>query len=440
MLFYFLYNLVLFTLIVLLSPLWLFWMACTPKIRAGFGEKLGHYRPEFVAQLIHHLPIDNRIWLHAVSVGELNAARPLIDALLEKGFPVMISNTTATGHALARKTYPTLPVFYFPLDLPGVLEKSLKLLKPKLLVVLETEIWPNLMVHCRRHRVPVLLVNGRLSQRSYKGYATLSWFFKWVLNHFTGLMMQSQADAKRIIALGTQPGKVSVGGNLKFDMPALDNTEQVAMLSELFAFPKHAPVLVFASTHKGEDELFIKMFEDLHLDFPDLRAVIAPRHPERFTNVATLLMGRGTHFVRRSQLTEVSPNTAQNPVIILDSIGELNAVFRLGTVACMGGTFVDWGGHNPLEPINAQIPVVFGLSMENFQVVADRVLEAHAGFQAKTIHEAEQQIRELLTRPEYYDHIVRNGQKLMAENRGVAESMATKIEAMLQHRVTAVTN
>lgn len=425
-----LYNVFLVVAAVVLSPLLAVWLLMVPKTRAGFWEKLGKRSPTFESRLAA-LPESNRIWLHAVSVGELNAARPLIRALKAKGYPLIISTTTATGNALAHKTYPELPIFYFPFDFPWVIEATLHRLNPAVLVILETEIWPNLLHRASQNRVPVLLVNGRLSSRSFTGYHRFKWFFGWVLTQYTALLMQSAADAQRIRQLGVDEAKVSAPGNLKFDLMPVDSTDQQAQLAALFQFPAKAPVLVFASTHKGEDEIFIRMFDALRLDFPDLRAVLAPRHPERVLQVVTMLNAHGAHFTQRSQLRPEAPNHPETPVILLDTIGELNAVFALATVACMGGTFVEWGGHNPLEPINAGIPVVFGPSMENFEDVAHRVLEAHAGFQVQSAHDAEQQIRELLTRPEYYTHIVRNGQRLMAENRGVTQTLVSHIEACL---------
>ncbi len=436
MLFYTLYNFILILAILLLSPLWLLWMVFVPKIRVGFGEKLGLLSSPFQEQL-KQTPQQNRIWIHTVSVGELNAAKPLIQALLHKHYPVMLSTTTATGNELAHKTFPDLPILFFPFDLPWIIAKILKALQPSVIVILETEIWPNLLFQATQQKTPVLLFNGRLSKGSFAGYSRFKPFFKWVLNHFTKLMMQSHLDAKRMIELGVNESKVAVGGNLKFDLASPEETPLLAELKQLFQFPKNAPVIAFASTHKGEEELFIELFQALRLDFPDLKAILAPRHPERNKGVSAMLTGQGLHFLPRSQITQDFPCPKEANIILLDTIGELNTIFSLSTLACMGGTFVDWGGHNPLEPINASIPVVFGPSMENFKEITERVLEAHAGFQVQTLAEAEQVIRELLTRPEDYDHIVRNGQKLMTENRGVTETVVSCIQEVLRENPLA---
>ncbi len=405
-------------------------MVFTPKIRAGFFEKLGGFSKSFLEKLAS-LPETPRIWIHAVSVGELNAAKPLINALIQQNYPIILSNTTATGHQLALKSYPELPIFYFPFDFPWVIQKTLTCLNPALIVILETEIWPNLMVMASQHKIPVLLLNGRLSSRSFNGYHKLRHFFAWVLNHCQMIAMQSDEDAQRMRQLGVSPERVMVGGNIKFDLPQSTNEALVDALKSLFLFPENAPVLIFASTHQGEEDLFLELYTRLQDRFPDLKMVIAPRHPERFKSVESLLMKRQLPYVNRSQLTPESPNSNQAPIVLLDSIGELNAAFSLGTIACMGGTFIEWGGHNPLEPINAGIPVVFGPSMFNFKAIAAKVLEAGAGFQASNTEDLQHRIESLLTQPETYQATVENGQRLMAQNRGITQQFLKLILSAL---------
>lgn len=427
----FFYSAVLLGLAILLLPLWVIWLACVPKLRAGFLEKLG-FLPASTQHQLQALPLQNRVWLHAVSVGELNAAKPLIQMLADKGYPLILSTTTLTGNRLARQTYSQIPILYFPFDLPFIIQKTLRRLSPALIVILETELWPNLLFYAHQHNIPAVLVNGRLSPRSFQRYQYFKWFFQAVLRHFSLCLMQSEADAKRILSLGVSPTHVLTAGNLKFDLPAVAPTDAMYTLERVFNFPTKSPVIVFASTHKGEEELFITMTDYLRSDFPDIRVILAPRHPERAKSVGIMLTAHGTRYSVRSQLSETSPNPQDVPVILLDSIGELNAVFTLSTLACMGGSFVDSGGHNPLEPINAHIPVIFGPYMANFKSITAQILEAHAGFQASDTTEAAQIIRELLTRPEYYNHIVHNGNKLMDKNRGATQIIAQHLEALLK--------
>ena len=324
-----------------------------------------------------------------VSVGELNAARPLIEALLAKDYPLIVSTTTLTGYNLAHKNHPGLPVLYFPFDLPWIIQKALRQLQPALIVILETEIWPNLLFYASRQEIPVMMVNGRLSQRSFEGYRRFKWFFQRTLSQYHALLMQSSVDANRMTSLGVQPTQVSTVGNLKFDLPPATQTALQKELSQCFQFPPGVPVLVFASTHAKEEELFLEVFRSLQHDFPDLKAVFAPRHPERIKQVVMLLTNHNVNFALRSHLGEAHQAEPLPAIILLDTIGELASVFSLGTVACMGGSFIQWGGHNPLEAINAEIPVIFGPFMYNFKQVVERILEAHAGFKVDSPQEAE---------------------------------------------------
>lgn len=246
-------------------------------------------------------------------------------------------------------------------------------------------------------------------------------------------MMQSEIDKKRMIELGVDENKVSVAGNLKFDMPEPQESPLKQELEALFQFPKLSQTLVFASSHPGEEELFTAVVDKLRPDLPELRAIFVPRHPERFTDVGVMLISHFGQILRRSQLSQETPNPPENKIIMLDTIGELQTVFSLATVACMGGSFVPIGGHNPLEPINARIPVIFGPHMDNFQEIAQRILESKAGFQVTSVDEIAQTVRELLTRPEYYDHVIHKGQMLIKENRGAIDILFQTITALCNH-------
>ncbi len=413
-----LYNALLFITLALFSPLWLTWLATVPKMRAGFWEKLGFY-PEDLKAKLQSQPASKRIWLHAVSVGEFNAAKPLINQLRQEGYALVLSTTTATGNQVARNSYPDLPILYFPFDLFMIVPKALKLIRPDLIVIMETEIWPNLLYFAKRSQIPVMMVNGRLSQRSFKFYVYFKDFFGWVFSNYHLMLMQSERDVRRIRELGAPLEKVLMGGNIKFDMPALQDETQAQQLQQLFGFEKDAPIVVFASTHKGEEEICLEMLTQLQQTIPRIKAVLAPRHPERAEAVSDLLRSRNIVFAKRSQLSLESPARADHTLILLDTVGELNAVFQIGAVACIGGSFIPWGGHNPLEPINARIPVVFGPYMDNFKAISQQVTEANAGYQAQTAEEATKWMIRLLKDPALYEQMVECGQVLMARNRGV---------------------
>lgn len=414
------YSLMLVLLAIILSPVWAAWLVLTPKVRAGFRQKLGFY-PKHFTEKLKRSETGTRIWVHTVSVGEFNAARPLINALLEVGYPLLLTTTTRTGQTLARQTFPQLPVGYFPFDFGWAVKQAFQTFQPAMLIVFETEIWPNILWKSQKRGIPAVLVNGRLSEKSFGAYFRFRWFFRHVLPGFAKLLMQSQADAERMIRLGAPTERVVTVGNIKFDLPPLDSRteEATATLSDCFGFPAEAPVVVFASTHQSEDEIFLDIFKALQSEIPDIKGILVPRHPERFDAVAALIAKSGLAFSRRSELAPERPMAETNSIILLDSIGELKAVFKLATVACMGGTFVPIGGHNPLEPIQAGIPVVFGPSMHNFKEISALARQAKAGFQAETPEEAAEHLKRLLTDPKLYCATVENGQTLLLENQGV---------------------
>jgi 3-deoxy-D-manno-octulosonic-acid transferase len=377
------------------------------KARIGFFQKLGCL-PESFQQKLNTLPRKNRLWLHAVSVGELNAAQPLIQAL-EKQYSLILSTTTQTGQNLAKQRYPHLPIFYFPFELPWAIASILTQIQPIKILMMETEIWPCFLCVAHRHNIPVYMINGRLSERSFRSYHRFRWFFKPVLSKYTRLLMQSETDSNRMIALGAPPDRVISVGNMKFDYTPIESMKN---LKQEFHWQPEDKVLVFASTHAGEDELFIELGQK----FPQLKIILAPRHPQRVPEVSALLTKAGVDFTLRTHLKPSS-------WIVLDTIGELRDVFAMSTLAVMGGSFVPSGGHNPLEPIQAKIPVIFGPHMQNFQDVARMVLAEEAGFQAQSIEEAESQIEHWLTDNEAYHHTVRQGQQLLTANQGTTEKI-----------------
>lgn len=423
MVLYGLYNLVLLVLLVFFSPMWGVLLWRFPKMRAGFWEKLGFYKQSFT-ECIQALPHEKRVWVHAVSVGEFHAARLLIARLQRLGFSVLLSTTTATGQQLARQQYPDLPVFYFPFDLPWALVKAFNRLQPSIVIILETEIWPNFLMLAHHHQIPVLLANGRLSERSFRCYLFWKSFLGPVINKFSRILMQSAGDADRMRRLGASEAKLSVMGNLKYEVSPEDKNsgDIAAVLRGWEGFP----VLAFASTHAGEENAFLDLYRRLIVSFSTLRIVLAPRHPERLAEVLELVARSGLSFVKRTNVEQVIDEMVQ--VMVLDTMGELCEVFSFSKIALMGGSFIPWGGHNPLEPIQAGIPVVFGPYMANFEDIVRAVSGYGAGFQVDSMDEAETQIACLLARPALYEEAVRGGQRLIAEHQGAAENVVAAIE------------
>ena len=429
------YNLLLFMGLLMLWPIWVGYLVLVPKARAGFWEKLGIYSPAIRARLKTAPPEQKRVWFHAVSVGEFNAIRPLVTELMTESsdaITVIISCTTRTGHDLAQKTFPQLSVLYFPFDFRAVLERALALVKPDLVVLTETELWPNfIQMVSQQAQVPLILINGRLSPRSFKGYQRIQFVMQPCLQQITHLYMQALGDAERIQALGQlPPERITVAGNLKFDLnPTLDPVK-VAHLRQLLNIQPNDTILTLASTHSGEDLPLIRAYQKLKQDFPELKLILAPRHPERVGEIRGILQAQGLQFSVRSELSEAHPNA--HTIVVLDSIGELLTVYSFSTIAVMGGSFIERGGQNPLEALSQRVPVLFGPHMHNFSAISRMVLESEAGVQVPTAEALVPAITTLLTHPEQMNRIATNGLQLLENNRGAKALLSQAIRKHLR--------
>jgi len=363
----FFYNLALLLALVVSSPWWLFRMAMTDKYREGLLERLG-----FVRLLKIH-PDRPVIWVHAVSVGEVLAVSRLVKTLDGQlpGYSVVISTTTRTGQALARERFGMDRVFYCPLDLPWAVGAYLKALKPRMLVLAETEFWPNLLHGCFRRNIPVVVVNARISDRSWPRYLRLRALWRPFLSRLTAVLAQSDTDAERLQALGC--GRAMVAGNLKFDVLANSESAATKLIEE---HRNDLRLLVGGSTLDGEEALLLAAWPELLAGDAKLAMVLAPRHPERFEAVAALLKESGFPWRRRS--TMGSESLAPGEIVLLDSIGELASVYSLAAVAFVGGSLIPAGGHNPLEPAQFGVPVVMGEHYANFRAIMEalRIREA----------------------------------------------------------------
>jgi len=368
-----LYTLALFVVLALGLPYWLLAMATNGKYREGLSERLG-----FVPARLRQGDARRTIWVHAVSVGEVLAASRLVNELsaCAPQYRVLLSTTTRTGQRLARERTGANHVFYFPLDFPWIVRRYLRTLDPVLLVLVETELWPNLLHACRRAGIPVAVVNGRISDRSLPRYLRLRSVWKRILAGISILLTQSEEDVKRFKAIGAPPGRVSFAGNLKFDVRSAEPAAITTRLRE-----KLAPgtlVLVCGSTLEGEEEILLDAFQQLLKTVPNCVMILAPRHPERFGRVAQLLKNRHPQSVRRSNWMKKPVRIKTGTVVLLDSIGELASIYALASVAFVGGTLVPAGGHNPLEPAQFAVPVVMGNHYANFRAIIDTLLQAEA--------------------------------------------------------------
>lgn len=434
----FLYNLLLLLGVILLSPLWIGYVILSPKARSGFWQKVTLYPRAFLTHL-HTLrqARGNPIWFHAVSVGEFNAIRPLLDRY-RNNVPIVLSTTTRTGQALAKQTYPDLPIFYFPYDVRPLVHRALKIIRPAILVLTETEIWPNMIdVAARHYQTPILMINGRISPHSFQGYRRIRPLTACLFSQMHHLYMQSQGDADRVRILGAPSDSITVAGNIKFDLSHAIDPIQKSILHNLLGFSAQDTVITFASTHSGEDLPLVETFLKLKKDFPELKLVLAPRHPERVGEIRTLLKAKMLPFSLRSTLSETNPN--REAIVVLDTIGELQTVYGLSRLAVIGGSFRDVGGHNPLEALALKIPAVFGPHMFNFPDISRLIQEYQAGFQVDSYDTLADTLTELLTQPEMYSNVVENGQRLLATNRGAKEVLSCAIDTLSEPRVpTAV--
>ncbi|WP_373531395.1 3-deoxy-D-manno-octulosonic acid transferase [Vampirovibrio sp.] len=412
------YNFLLILGLISLSPFWVAYLGLVPKARAGFWKKLGFYPPDLRQKL--STKTKPRLWFHAVSVGEFNAIKTLIPELAPD-YDIVISTTTQTGQDLALRTFPELVVLYFPYDFRPVIQRVLRLVQPDLVIITETELWPNFIdITTRKCRIPLILINGRLSKRSFNGYLWIQPLIKPCLWQITHLYMQSQMDADRVSELGNlSPEQLTVIGNLKFDLIPTVDSDKRAFLSKLLNIHPGDTVLTFASTHSGEEQLLLESYIRLKKDFPELKLVLAPRHPERLPEIKSLLNGKAISYSVRSQLSEQDPN--RQPVVVLDSIGELLTVYSLSTIAVMGGSFIERGGQNPLEPLSQSVPVIFGPYMHNFAEICRLVGEGRAGYQVPNQTELMDAVTGLLTQPEIYHMVAENGLQLIENNRGAKE-------------------
>jgi 3-deoxy-D-manno-octulosonic-acid transferase len=321
------------------------------------------------------------IWLHCVSVGEARAAQSLVRALLDR-FPasrLVVSTTTVTGQQVANEIFAgqAAAVFYFPIDWAWTVRRALRAIQPSVVLIMETELWPRLFRECRKKQIPVALLNGRISNKSFQRYKLIRSFIRRVLGDLTLAMMQSPEDAGRIRELGVKEERVKVSGNLKFDSAsAAPNAYLTSEFGERFNFSDHQPLIVAASTHAPEEAIIVEAFKQTRTSHPEVRLLIAPRHPERFQEVGRLLAASGFTWARRSD--PPSGEDADCDVVLLDTIGELGAVYSLAEIVFVGGSIAPHGGHNVLEPAVQGVCTITGPYTHNFARITKAMRQEEA--------------------------------------------------------------
>jgi 3-deoxy-D-manno-octulosonic-acid transferase len=429
----FFYNLLLLAVLILGAPWWLFRLATTRKYRDGLLQRLGLLSTGVSSPR----PV---LWIHAVSVGEVIAIGWLVKRLDETlpGYQIVVSTTTRTGQALARDRFGAGRVFYCPLDLPWAVGRVLNDLNPKMLILAETEFWPNLLTACKRRGIPVAVVNARISDRSWPRYKALSRLWRRILSGLALVHAQTEMDAGRLIAIGCRSERVQVGGNLKFDVRTARQSDATRLL-RVGAESKR--VIVAGSTLDGEEADLIAAFSALLADRPDLLLVLAPRHPERFNAVAALLARSELNWQRRSHWQPYQPappeQLGDTHILLLDSIGELADVYRLAYLAFVGGSLVPAGGHNPLEPAQFGIPILIGPSFENFRGIVEPMLAAGGIRIVDSQEHLKSSMAELLTYPERAKQMGHQARLVFESQAGATERTVKAIQNLIHSRSSA---
>lgn len=415
---FFLYNLILPLIAILFLPVILIAFIAQPKFRAGFVEKIGFYS--------FNRNNNKTVVFHAVSVGEVNAISALVKRYREKNpdINIILTTTTKTGQEVAHKTFSNIvdKITYFPYDFVFSVNAFFNTFKPEKIIIAETEIWPGLVSAAKNKGIKVYIVNGRISPNSYKGYRKFSIFFKPILSKYEEILMQSESDAKRIIDIGASKSKVKVMGNLKFDIEPNLDIDSVEKLKNQIAIGNNK-LIIAASTHSGEDEIVLDTFKKAKTKHSELKLLIAPRHPQRYDQVETLLKSSGFLYGRRS----LNDSFSDKDIIMLDTMGELSTFFSLAFVAFIGGSFASTGGHNPLEANIWGKPVISGPNVFNFKDVYKLLVEKGS---AVITNNADDFLNELLNYIENentYNNACNAAKEIFVTNKGAIDFVINEL-------------
>lgn len=425
-----------FTLAFLLAvPYFLFQALLHRKYLSSLSERLGILPGE-----IGTGP-EGGIWVHAVSVGEVLSVLPLIKQIRQRwpGRPLFLSTTSRTGQELARKNRRRLAgVFYFPLDWKFAVRRSLDQVRPGLILILETEIWPNFLHECRQRKIPVCLANGRISDRSFRKYRRFRRWLPWAVSLFDCCCMQDPVDRERIIFLGAPPDKVEVCGNLKYEIePPRQLHSRLARFRSLMQLSSTPFLVVAGSTRRNEETPVLGAFRSLQRECPQARLLLAPRHPGRCAEVEQLLTSQAFRFVKRSEMSDmVIPEDGIPPaeVILLDTLGELPVLYALADLVFVGGSLIPWGGHNLLEPALFKKPVLFGPHMNNFREMARHFMKAEAGIMVQNEVELGERFVELFRDGVRRRRLGSNGYRIIQANQGAGARILDRVARVLSEK------
>lgn len=416
----YIYTLLYFFLLLSYLPTLAFQAFCRKKRTAVLDRiRPGVNRTEEVGGTV-------RIWVHAVSVGEVNASRELINRLSDRGYEVCLSTTTVTGQQVAKASLgKKVATFYFPLDFKIICGSFIRRINPDLVILMETEIWPNFIESAHRMKIPVAFMNGRISDHSYRNYLRVSSLIRPVFSRIRLMCMQSEIDAARIREIGAPEDIIRVTGSMKFDYSLVVPEEKRLLnieVGKLLGCEEGSRIWVCGSTKPDEEEQLATVYSNLKKDFPELSIVVAPRHPHRGGEVADIFRAKGFRVIRRSSMAEgPEGNLKRFDALVLDTVGELACIYQIADVVFMGGSLVPTGGQNVIEPAFFGKPVLFGPSMFNFREIAEIFTGKYAALQINSPEELGEKIGALLADEEERSIIGGNARRVLEENKGSVE-------------------
>lgn len=426
-----LYNVILLMAAIIGLPYYLLKMIFTGKYRKSFIPKLGGRQAQIFAGL-KNMP---RIWVHAVSVGEVTAAAPIVASLKQKrpDVEIIFSTSTETGQEMARRLVKGVAAFiYFPLDISCIVHKVIRLANPKVFVMVETELWPNFLKVCNSNNIQTLMVNGRISPRSFRKYKLTKFFWKKILSNICAAGMIAHIDAARLKSIGMESGKIQILGNAKYDsLAAMASPELQKEIAVLFKVREKERFFVAGSTHQGEEEIIIGVYQELIKKYPDFKLIIVPRHIERTKDVLDLLHKYNLHDVITVTGMKSGKDRQGERIIVVDVIGELFKVYSLATLVYCGGSLVPKGGQNILEAAAWGKVIFYGPSMEDFTEEKTLLENACAGVTIRNAQELLQKIIQALENPEELDRRGARGKAIVVANMGAAARYAELINRHL---------
>lgn len=409
---------------MVLSP-WIVWTAIRKgKYREGFG-------PKFLGSVPVRTSGRPCIWLHAVSVGEVNVLRSVIQELSHRhaGAEIVISTTTKAGFELARKLYEGHSVFYCPLDFSWAVRRAMARIRPSLFVLAELELWPNLIAAAKEQGAAVAIINGRLSDNSFKGYRRGKLFIQYILRKIDCIAAQDETTAERFLALGASPSSVMVSGSMKYDGAETDReNERTQKLKSLFSIEENNIVFLAGSTQSPEEEIALQVFAKLEPDFQNLKLILVPRHPDRFEEVASMLERSGSSWARRSQL---SANDPPAKILLVDTIGELGAWWGAADIGFVGGSFGSRGGQNMIEPAAYGIATCFGPNTRNFRDIVAALLREQAAIVVQDQKELAAFVLECLSNPSKQAEIGQRASRFVQSQFGATKRTCTALDNLL---------